>query len=287
MFNEIEKIENENMASHTTLHINANARWFLFPKDELELQSAIYECRLTGIEYFILGGGSNLLVSDDGFEGAVISMKKFNKILSKGNGEILVEGGVNLFALNAFCAKNGFAGLEWSYGIPASVGGACKMNAGAYGGEFCNYVKEITIFNGVSIKKIKNINYGYRKGCLKQGEILISAMLKLEEKDPREIIENQQNYLKMRKEKQPYGEFSLGSVFKKGKDFFPAKLIEEFGFKNLRRGGMVISEKHSGFIINDNNGTSKDFLYLVDFIECFAKEKGYFFEREFITLGIN
>jgi len=285
MFKEIEKKENENLAIHTTLHINGNARWFLLPKNELELESIIYECRLLGLDYFVLGAGSNVLVNDEGYAGVVISMEKFNQIERLDEDKIRVGGGVNLFVLNAYCQKNGLGGLEWSYGIPASVGGACKMNAGAFGGEFCSFVKEITIFNGISIKKSKNIKYSYRKGCLNKNEILISVVLKLNKKDNAQIKNEQLNILNQRKEKQPYGVFSLGSVFKRGENFIPAKLIEEFGFKNLRKGGMVVSNIHAGFIINEGDGSSKDFLELVKIIEKRAKEEGYNFEREFVCLG--
>ncbi len=285
MFKNIEKLENESLAKHTTLHTGGNARWFLLPKDEIELESIVYECRLTGFDYFILGSGSNLLVSDDGFSGAVISMKKFNQIQLLGEDEIKVGAGVNLFALNAFCLKNGLGGLEWSYGIPATVGGAVKMNAGAFGGEFCKFLSEITFFNGISIKKSKKINFSYRKGCLKPNEVLISATLKLSKKGREEIKKEQEKYFLERKRKQPYGEFSLGSVFKRGSDFLPAKLIDEFGFKGIGKGDMVVSEKHSGFIVNKGNGSARDFLELVCLIEKRAKQEGVKFEREFTELG--
>ena len=287
MFKDIEKIENENLANYTTLHVKGNARWFLLPKNDMELERVIYECKLSGIEYFVLGAGSNLLVSEDGFAGAVVSMRYFNQIERINDTKIKVGAGVNLFVLNAYCFKNGLGGLEWSYGIPASVGGACKMNAGAFGGEFCKFVKEITVFNGISIKKSKKINFSYRKGCLKDNEILISVVLELEKKDAEKIKKQQFKFLNERKEKQPYGVFSLGSVFKRGKDFLPAKLIDEFGFKGLRRGGMVVSNKHAGFIINEKNGSARDFLKLVSFIEEYAKERGYRFEREFVTIGLD
>lgn len=285
MFENIECRENENMSLHTTLHIGGNARWFLLPKDELELEHIVYECKVLGIDFFILGAGSNLLVSDYGFCGAIISTENFNKIETVGCDKLKVQSGVNLFTLNAFCAKSGLGGLEWSYGIPGSVGGACKMNAGAFGGEFCQYVKEIEVFNGVSIKRRKNISYSYRQGCLRKDEVLISATLKLEERDNEEIKQLQKEFLNKRQENQPYGKFSLGSVFKKGKDFSPAELIDKFGFKGLREGDIVVSNKHAGFLINEGNGRAREFLKLTQFIENYAKEKGYAFEREFISLG--
>jgi len=285
MFENIEKFENENLANHTTLHINARARWFLLPKNEEEIEQIYYECRLCGIEYFVLGGGSNVLVCDDGFEGAIVSMKNFSQIELLGENKILVGAGVNLFALNHFCLNRGFTGLEWSYGIPASVGGAVKMNAGAYGGEFCNFVKEIVVFDGVSRRTRKKLSYSYRKGCLKKNEVLMSAVLELEEGSKEQILSSMLSVLKKRKESQPYGEFSLGSVFKRGKDFFPAKIIEEIGYKGRMCGNMEISKKHSGFIVNKGGGKAKEFLSLVCDVEKIARERGYIFEREFVPLG--
>ncbi len=286
MFENIEYRENEKLSLHTTLHIGGNARWFLLPKDELELERIFYECKLLGIDCFILGAGSNLLVGDFGFAGAVISMENFNKIEALGNEQIRVQSGVNLFTLNTFCEKHDLGGLEWSYGIPGSVGGACKMNAGAFGGEFCKFISEIRVFNGISVKKRKNITYSYRKGCLKKDEVLISATLKLEKGERKEIRNLQMKFLTERQKKQPYGKFSLGSVFKRGEDFLPAQLIDEFGFKGLREGDIVVSNKHAGFFINEGKGTAKEFLRLTNYIENYAKEKGYNFEREFVSLGI-
>ncbi len=285
MFENIEKLVNENLANHTTLHINARARWFLLPKNEEELEQIYYECRLCGIEFFVLGGGSNVLVCDDGFAGVIVSMKKFSQIEILGENKIKVGAGVNLFALNHFCQSRGFTGLEWSYGIPASVGGAVKMNAGAYGGEFCTFVKEISVFDGVSKRNRKKLSYSYRKGCLKKNEILTSAVLELESADKEQILSTMLSVLKKRKESQPYGEFSLGSVFKRGKDFFPAKIIEELGYKGKCCGDMEISTKHSGFIVNKGEGKAKEFLSLVYDVEKEAKERGYLFEREFVSLG--
>ena len=285
MFDYVEKRINEKMSIHTTLHIGGNARWFLLPRNEDELQRIIFDCREMGIEHFVLGAGSNLLVSDEGFSGAVISMEKFKEISLLSDGRVRVGAGVNLFELNMFCAKNGLGGLEWSYGIPASVGGACRMNAGAFGGEFCERIENIKIFDGFSLKKRKKIKYSYRKGCLKKNEILISATLKLEKKNSKLIIEEQNCFLNLRKEKQPYGKFSLGSVFKRDEKFMPAKVIDDLGLKGKRVGGVCVSDKHSGFIINDQNGSAKDFLNLVEEIEGLAKQKGYLFKREFINLG--
>ena len=285
MFEGIEKYENVNLAEYTTLHINSSARWFLLPKDKEELEKVLFECRLCGIDFFVLGGGSNVVASDNGFAGAIISMKRFDQIELLGENKIKVGAGVNLFVLNHFCQSKGFTGIEWSYGIPASVGGAVKMNAGAYGGEFCFFVKEVVVFDGVKTKIRKNLTYSYRKGCLKKNEILLYAVLQLEDGDKKQILDSMLSVLKKRKECQPYGEFSVGSVFKRGKDFFPAKVIEEMGYKGKRKGEMEVSTKHSGFIVNNGKGKAEDFLSLVCEIEAKARERGFLFEREFVSLG--
>ena len=287
MFDYVEKRINENMTQHTTLHIGGNARWFLLPKNDEELLRIIWDCKQSGIDFFVLGNGSNLLVSDQGFAGAVISMEKFNKIEKKGDNLIEVEAGVNLFELNRFCYENSLGGLEWSFGIPASIGGATKTNCGAFGGEFCKHIKNITVFDGIRIKKRKKIKYAYRKGCLRNNEILIAVTLALERLDAQKIKEKQNEFFTIRKEKQPYGKFSLGSVFKRGEGFLPAKIIDEMGLKGMREGDLIVSEKHAGFIVNLGKGLASDFLKLVEKIEHDALKKGYKFQREFVCLGFD
>ena len=190
-----------------------------------------------------------------------------------------------MFALNAFCKENGLSGLEWSYGIPASVGGACKMNAGAFGRSFCELVKSFVVYDGLRVKTYKNFKFGYRQGCLRKNEILLSAVLQLKKSTTEKVQELQNKFLLERKEKQPYGEYTLGSTFKRGENFMPAKLIDEFGFKGAREGKIKVSEKHAGFLINEGGGNAEDYLKLVQKIEIAARQKGYKFEREFITLG--
>lgn len=285
MFENIECKEFEEMKKHTTLRIGGEARWFLLPKNVTELLGVIADCLKYKIKYFILGNGSNLLVSDEGYDGAVISMQKFNHIELLEDNRICVGGGVNLFTLNKFCCDNGFGGLEWSYGIPASVGGACKMNAGAYEGCFCSFIESFEVLKKDKIKTRKKFVYEYRKGCLEDGEILISMILKLYKANKKEIKNRQEMFLSKRKESQPYNFPSLGSVFKRGNNFFPAKLIQDFGLKGTRKGNVYISMKHAGFIINKGEGKASDFLSLVRLIEGVAKKNGYKFEREFVSLG--
>ena len=286
MFEKFDYIENESMKKHTTLHIGGNARWFLLPKNENELKDIVCECESNKLRYFVLGNGSNLLVDDAGFDGVVVSTEMLNQI-KLCEEEVEVDAGVKLFALNLFCRDHSLSGLEWSYGIPGTVGGACCMNAGAFGGEFCSKIKKIKILCGGKIFERKKIRFSYRKGCLNEGEILLSATLSLKKSKKSKIQRMQEQYLNLRKEKQPYDFHSLGSVFKKGKDFSPAYLIESFGLKGLRRGDIQVSRKHAGFVINKKNGRAKDFLAVVELIENVARSKGYKFEREFTMLGFD
>ena len=287
MFENFECRENESMKNHTTLHIGGNARWFLLPKNENEIAGIIDECKRNFIDFFVLGNGSNLLVSDEGFDGAVISTEKLSTIAIKEGSKLEVFAGVNLFALNKFCADNNLTGLEWSYGIPGTIGGACKMNAGAFGEEFCSKVEKIIVLKNGKIYTRKKLHYAYRKGCLRNGEILISAIITLKKEKKEEIIAKQKSFFEIRKEKQPYDFHSLGSVFKRGKNFVPAKLIDEYGLKGTRKGDVCISMKHAGFVINKKNGRAKDFLDIVKLIENIAKKDGYKFQREFVMLGFD
>ena len=286
MFENFDYKENESMKNHTTLHIGGNARWFLLPKNEEELRKIIKECEKNLLHYFILGNGSNLLVSDDGFNGVIISTERLNRIKMLGE-DLQVSAGVKLFSLNLFCRENALSGLEWSYGIPGTVGGACFMNAGAFGGEFCSLIKSVRILKNGKIVERTKIQYSYRKGCLKDGEILLSVVLSLKKGNKNKIKAEQEKCIQLRKEKQPYDYHSLGSVFKRDEKFAPAYLIEKFGLKGLRKGGVQVSRKHSGFIINKQNGRAKDFLALVELIEKIAETNGYKFQREFVMLGFD
>lgn len=226
------------------------------------------------VKYYILGNGTNVLCSDSGFKGVVIQLgNKLNKMKIKGN-KIYCESGVSLFALNKQCAKSGLSGLEFSYGIPGSVGGAIKMNAGAYGGCMADVVNAVWIFDGKKVRKLKKdkLHFNYRTSIISNNNWTILKMCFILKKGDSSEIQNKiDEILKLRLEKQPYNKPSAGSVFKRKEGFIISKIIDEMGLKGYKIGDAEISTKHAGFIINNGNATCNDVLNLIKYI----KEKVY------------
>lgn len=271
------------MSSHTSFKIGGNADFFALPKDEDELNSIINYCKKNKLKYFIVGNGSNLLVSDEGYKGMIISLRKFDKIVIKGE-YVFVQAGVSLFQLNKFLAENSLSGLEWSYGIPGTVGGGVYMNAGAFGHSLNEFIKEINIFDDGKIKKRKGLKSIYRQGGINSSEIVLSVKIGLKNGEKQAILDKMTKNLEYRKGKQPYELPSAGSIFKRGKEVIPSFLIDSFGLKGLRIGDVMISEKHAGFIVNLGEGKARDVLKLIDIIEVYAKHNGYNFCQEIIYL---
>lgn len=283
MINNIEIYRNEPMSLHTTFKIGGNADFFALPKNESELISLISYCGENGIKYYVVGNGSNLLVSDEGYRGMIISLRKFDKIIPLGE-EVSVQAGVSLFQLNKFLAENSLTGLEWSYGIPGTVGGGVYMNAGAFGHSLNEFVNEISILDNGKIREIIPYKSTYRQGGINSSEIVLSAKIGLKNGEKQVILDKMAKNLEYRKEKQPYDLPSAGSVFKRSEGVIPSFLIDRMGLKGLRLGGVMVSDKHAGFIVNLGEGKAKDVLKLIDVIKVCAKEQGYNFYQEIIYL---
>lgn len=250
-----------------------------FPKSAEEVKEAICYCYKKGHNApLVLGNGSNILFCGD-FKGAVINMCGLGGVSIKGD-EVTCGAGINLFALNKFCAENELEGLEFSYGIPGSVGGAVAMNAGAFGGEICAFLKKMIVLKDGAIYEKNAFSYSYRCGPLEEGEVLLEAIFKLKSGKKEDILLKQQGFLQKRRASQPYNKHSAGSVFKRQGEVIPAKLIDEWGLKGLRIGGAMISPVHAGFIVNEDNASPKDILTLIELVEQVAKGHGYCFERE-------
>lgn len=274
----VKKKKNVSMKDFCSFKAGEKVRYMFFPKTEEELIEACDFCKRKKLQVFSLGNGSNLLFVHK-FRGAVINMRAFDKI------EICQQtltcgGGVNLFSLNKFCAENGLQGLEFSYGIPASVGGAVKMNAGAFGGEICAFLRKMLVLKDGVIYEKDKFSYSYREGPLEEGEILISATFELKRGEKEEILAKQREFFEKRRQSQPYSLASAGSVFKRKGDVVPARLIDEWGLKGLKVGGAMISDKHAGFIVNLGEAKPGDILILIEIVEQVAKGHGLEFERE-------
>lgn len=269
----------EPMNKHTTFHIGGNADCLCEVKTMSALKNILQLCREYQVPYFIIGLGSNLLVSDDGIRGLVIKLGgDFNAITLADDHTIRCGAGVTLAGLCVFARKMSLGGLEFAWGIPGSVGGAVYMNAGAYKGEMKDVVTEVRYMDnqGNDKKYQKNeLDFDYRHSVFTDKDHIITEVtFQLEPKSQELIIERMQELMDKRKSKQPINHPSAGSIFKRPKaGGYAAALIEECGLKGYTIGGASVSPKHSGFIVNDNNATAKDVQELIAHIQNVVLEQ--------------
>lgn len=264
--NQIPLKENECMKNHTSFKIGGNADYFVNVCSLQQLKAVIKKVKELKMPYFILGKGSNLLVSDKGIEGAVISLLGLNEI-TVCDDKIEVGAGANLGSVCLKACENGLTGLEFAYGIPGSIGGALYMNAGAYGGEMSQVVESALCIdeNGnEEIIDLTQMQLGYRTSAFKRnGKIVVSVKLKLQKGKSEEIRSKMEDFLGRRKAKQPLEYPSAGSTFKRPEGYFAGALIEKNGLKGFSVGGAMVSEKHAGFVINYNKAKAEDVKQLI------------------------
>lgn len=289
LFEGINVYTNESMKKHTTFRIGGNADYFLIPENTSELQSAIKICRANNIPYFILGNGSNILVSDKGIEGAVISMEKLNTI-EVYEDTIYAQAGAKLSKTASIAAENSLSGFETLSGIPGTVGGAVFMNAGAYGGEIKDVALEVyAIDENGNEKTFSNseCNFGYRSSVFSSGEYIITgAKFRLRTKDKDEITAQMRDYAERRRDRQPLSFPSAGSTFKRPEGYFAGKLIQDSGLRGFAIGGAAVSEKHCGFVVNTGNATCSDVVNLIDYIKkCVYEKFGVMLHEEVRIIG--
>lgn len=268
--------EAESLSKHTSFKIGGPADLFLMPSDAEALKNLIKFVGETGVKPYVLGNGTNLLFSDKGFRGAVISLSDIRYINVK---DTLIEcgGGTPLITVCKAAKENALKGLEFAYGIPGSVGGAVYMNAGAYGGETANVLKSSTYLDTdtltVHTLEAGAHAFGYRDSIYKHmNGIILSAEFALEPGNADEIADEMNTIMNKRIDKQPLEYPSAGSVFKRCEGHFTGQMIEELGLKGYTIGGAQISEKHAGFIINKGGATAEDVLKLIEFIQEKIKE---------------
>lgn len=280
----------EPMSRHTTFRIGGNASTYIKVGTLSKLSAIVKECKNSDIDYMIIGNGSNLLISDDGIDKAVIRLDgELRNIALIDETTIYCGAGASLASLCKFALKNGLSGLEFAWGIPGSVGGAVFMNAGAYGGEMKDVVysvSHITKDGEIGRTDKDDLQFGYRNSIYRtNGCIITGVTLKLAKAPKSEIQEKMDDYLSRRASKQPLEFPSAGSVFKRPEGAFAGALIEQCGLKGRTTGGAQVSEKHAGFIINKSNATAQDVKELIKEIQNTVKsETGYDLECELIML---
>ena len=258
--------ENEPMRNHTSFKIGGNADVLIRVKNTEELTRTLVLSKKYGVPSFVIGRGSNLLVSDGGIEGAVISLCDMDGIEADGE-RIICGAGASLSSVCRAACENSLTGLEFAFGIPGSVGGALYMNAGAYGGEMSYVVEsaEYIDFDG-NTGKIANaeMRLGYRTSVFMTCEKIITKVIfNLKKGDKKAILERMNELIERRKQKQPLDFPSAGSTFKRPEGYFAGALIEKNGLKGAKIGGAMVSEKHAGFIINYDNASCNDVKCLI------------------------
>ncbi len=286
----IEYIQSAQMSEYTSFKIGGPADFLCFPDGLPQLKSLLSFCRDKNVPYFILGNGSNLLVSDLGVEGIVISLKHFNEITYHPAFEISCSAGVKLSKLCTFALENSLSGLEFAWGIPGTVGGAIYMNAGAYNGEISSVLKECTFIDeegNVVQADVSSLQLGYRSSIFSDSsKVIVSAVFRLRNDRKDNIKAVMDDLINRRRTKQPLEYPSAGSTFKRPQGHFAGALIEECGLKGMAVGDAEVSEKHAGFVINKGSATCNDVLSLISKIkqEVFL-HKSVTLEPEVKTVG--
>lgn len=263
----IEYREQERLSGYCTFKVGGMGRLLIFPKDKDEIKKALAYCKNSNMRYMIIGNGSNILFSDEGFDGALIKIgRKMSRIDIEGE-YIYAEAGILLSQLAARAAEKSLTGLEFAAGIPGTLGGAVCMNAGAYGGEMKDVIVSVDILEDGELKTYSNeeLKLSYRHSIITENPelIVLGARLKLAIGDEQAIRERMRELANARSSKQPLEYPSAGSTFKRPEGYYAGKLIEDSGLKGYRVGGACVSEKHCGFVVNDRNATANDIKQLI------------------------
>lgn len=283
-------LTDEPMSRHTTFRVGGPADFFVTPKAKEEVRDVIRICKEAGMPYYIIGNGSNLLVSDAGYRGVIVQIyKEMNEVKVEGD-LVKAQAGALLSGIAAKALGAELSGFEFASGIPGTIGGACVMNAGAYGGEMKDVLESVTVLTGEGkiIELGRNeLELGYRTSVIaKKGYIVLGAVLKLERGDGEKIKTYMDELKEKRVTKQPLEYPSAGSTFKRPEGYFAGKLIQDAGLRGFQVGGAQVSEKHCGFVINRDHATSADICNLMNQVSEIVFEKfGVRLEAEVKKIG--
>lgn len=273
----------EEMKKHTTFRVGGPARYFVSPAGEEALAAVLRLCRKEGMPYYILGNGSNLLVSDQGYDGVMILMGdgflKLEKKLFSDRDDVIytVGAGLLLSRIAKEALEDSLTGFEFAAGIPGTLGGAVVMNAGAYGGEMKDIIRSVRVMDpqgNLLELDASQMDFAYRHSCvLEKHYIVLSAELELRRGDKAQIQAQMEDLAARRREKQPLEYPSAGSTFKRPAGYFAGKLIQDAGLRGYQVGGAQVSEKHCGFVINKENATATDVVNLIHDVQRIVYEK--------------
>lgn len=273
-----ECLENEPLYKHTTYKVGGPCKLYVKVKDAISLQKIMAYIHQEQITYFVIGNGSNLLFSDKEFEGVILSLNENFKQISFNGCEVEVDAGVSVIYLASEACKYGLSGLEFAGGIPASVGGAIYMNAGAYLSEFSSVIKTVTILDETGTIRVlpkEEMAFSYRHSILQEHPnwIVLSCTMQLQPGDVKDIKELMDKRKEKRMSTQPWNQASAGSVFRNPEEKPAWKCIDECGLRGKEVGGAQISPKHSNFIVNNGYASAKDILTLIQLAQKEVKEQ--------------
>ena len=274
---EDELLIEEGLQKHTTFRIGGPAAFYAVPSDIGRLKAVKQYCISNKIHHYLLGKGSNVLFSDDGFDGVVIELgSRISDVKMLSETRIQAEAGISLAKLATFVAENSLTGFEFASGIPGTLGGAVTMNAGAYGGEIKDCLISATVLDesgNVKILTNEELKLGYRTSVIQtDGYVVLSAILDLQKGAQEDILEKMRDLNARRREKQPLEYGSAGSTFKRPEGYFAGKLIEDSGLRGYRIGDAMVSEKHCGFVINVGNATAAEVLQVITDVQKKVKD---------------
>ena len=283
-------LTNEHMNRHTTFRVGGPADVFAVPRTAEEAVEIVRICREQGVPFYVIGNGSNLLVSDEGYRGVIVQIYKNMSEISVIGDTMTVQAGAMLSVMAKRALEHGLAGFEFASGIPGTVGGAVVMNAGAYGGEMKDVLEEVTVLTedgAVKAVPAEELELGYRHSVIPQkGWIVLGAKLRFQEGDPKEISARMEELKERRVSKQPLDLPSAGSTFKRPEGNFAGKLIMEAGLRGFSVGGAQVSEKHCGFVVNRGGATAEDVYRLIWEVAARVREhSGITLEPEVKMLG--
>ncbi|MEG0590224.1 MAG: UDP-N-acetylmuramate dehydrogenase [Lachnospiraceae bacterium] len=285
-----EVLINEPMSKHTTFRIGGCADYYVIPVEEVEIQELIALCKREKVPYYVMGNGSNLLVSDQGYRGVIIQIYKNRSHISVEGTRLQVQAGALLSQIAKEALNHELTGMEFAAGIPGTLGGAVVMNAGAYGGETKDILEKVTALTPegtvISLNK-EELELGYRTSIVaKKNYIVLEATIQLTKGNAKMIQETMDTWKEKRTTKQPLEYPSAGSTFKRPEGYFAGQLIEEAGLRGFQVGGAQVSQKHCGFVINKDHATAADVISLMRQVsEKVKSNSGVILEPEVKKLG--
>ena len=261
----------EPMSEHTTFKVGGPADLYVIPEDFDEVRDVLRVCDEAGVERFVLGRGSDLLVSDDGYRGVIVAVADGLVGVSVDGTEMTCQAGVDLREASEMACELGLTGLEFACGIPGSVGGACFMNAGAYGGCVADVLKCVRVVmpdGSIDVVDAADLELGYRRSRVaSDGLVVLSATFDLQKGDPEKIRATMDDLTRQREEKQPLELPSAGSTFKRPEGYFAGKLIMDAGLQGFQVGGAAVSKKHAGFVVNVGGATATDVHAVIEHVQ--------------------